>query len=276
MKNKKSIAVIISAVLVFLVLIASVCLLFTKGSHEYDIVVFGDSIVGNDHSEDSVCEKLAVLTEKTVFNAGIGGTCMAANTGSDNQIWSYYSMVELSKAYEKNEFALQLSGIPKAYVDFFQVVDYVDETIKEISKINLKKAEIIVIEQGSNDYYAQTPINTADSFDTYSFTGALRSSIRSIKKVVPDATIVVVSPGYSKTGVAEGDCLSMDLGYGTMEEYVEAERKVCEEEGVFFVDFLNESGINAENYLEYLYDGLHTNEAGNARMAEMIFEKTRR
>ncbi|MCR4960365.1 MAG: SGNH/GDSL hydrolase family protein [Lachnospiraceae bacterium] len=235
-----------------------------------DVVVFGDSLIGNDRTEDSVTAQLSKLSGLSVYNAGIGGTAM--NAGSEEiSRFKNYNMVSIATDIANDDFSAMLSDIPTAYIQYSNVLDYAADTIKDIARIDYDSVKYVVIEHGVNDYLGGVALdNSADRYDTATFCGALRTSIENLKKAMPDAQIIVVSPCFTWTQVGPAD--TTDLGYGTIDSYVEAERAVCEEEDVTFADFYNESGINRKNYEAFLYDSLHVNEAGSSIMADIIYK----
>ena len=67
-----------------------------------------------------------------------------------------------------------------------------------------------------------------------------------------------------------GDLRQVDLGYGTEEDFANFEKKIAEETGVLFIDLYHESGINRDNFKDYLFDGLHPNDAGNRIVIDLL------
>ena len=105
-----------------------------------------------------------------------------------------------------------------------------------------------------------------------SFGGALRSSVENIRKALPDATIVLCTPTYTWTDYLDVDCTKADFGGGTLPEYVAKEKEIAAEYGLTCVDNFYGSGINRDNFKEYLYDGLHTLYEANLLIAENIVD----
>ena len=71
------------------------------------------------------------------------------------------------------------------------------------------------------------------------------------------------------------DCDTTELGEYILEEYIQAEKQVCEELGVGFVNNYHQNVITKETIEQYVLDGLHLNEEGRMIMAENIFEAIR-
>ena len=266
-KNKIKALVLAAALFIFAVLTALDLLPF--GKTKYDVVFFGDSLVGNDRHESSVTSQLESLSGMSVYNAGIGGTTLTV-TGDD--VWNRYSMLELSKCIKNGDFTECVEAIPGYYIKQNAVLEYASDTIKGIADTDYKAVKVIVFEQGISDYLAGIPIeNPDDDHDETTFAGTLNVIIDNLKTGAPNAEIIVVSPLFSYTdGNYSDEC---NTGYGTLPDYVEAERRVCGKQNVKFIDACSESGIDHDNYEEYMYDGLHTNEAGNRILAELINKK---
>lgn len=268
--NKNILRALIPAV--FLVVLALVLsfLIKTDKKIECDVVFFGDSRVGNDRTETALPAVLARETGLAVFNAGLGGTCLASVDSDD--LWNRYSMVELSEAFRTGDFSIQLSSIPEELVERNEILYYFEDSVRDIARLDTEGVRYVIIEQGTNDYLGGIPIrNEDDPEDIGTVEGALRVSVKNLKKAFPDATIVYIS--QCLTWTEQGFADEFDLSFGTVEDYVEAERKTAEETGVVFIDFYHESGINRGNLWDYLFDGLHPNEQGNDVLVGQITEK---
>lgn len=218
------------------------------------VIIFGDSLIGNDRTDTSVTSLLEDKSGFSVFNAGIGGSLMTNGDASDKR-WNYYNMVNVADSIAKDDFSSMLSEIPYDYLDYNVIIQYLDDTVKGLSQIDFSSVEYIVIEHGINDCIGGVSVEE--------FEKALKSVIENLRKASPNAKLIVVSPGYTVT--LEGNSIT--------EEYVAAEKRICTEQNVSFIDFYHNSGINSDNYTDYLYDGLHTNAGGNNILANMIYEK---
>ena len=267
-KNKKILFVLIAALIVAILATAAILGCGTKKTH-FDIIFFGDSRVGNDRTDTALPVLLENAVNMSVYNAGIGGSTLSY-TG-EYPTWDIYSMVSLSKAVAANDFSIQLANSESKYFDYAEIVDYVPETIKDISKIDFKKAQYVIIEQGTNDYLSGMKLEGDDKYDISSVGGALRTSIKNIKKASPDAKIILISTCFTSTPAGYGD--ELDMGYGTEEDFAKFEKKIAEETGVLFVDLYHESGINRDNFEDYLFDGLHPNDAGNKVVIDLLTKK---
>lgn len=252
MNSKKVISVALPVILILAAVLYGFLAGNVKTNHP-QIVVFGDSLIGNDRTETSVTALLEKSTGLRVFNGGIGGSLLSAGS-SNESYWNCYNMVNIAECMANNNYEAMLANIPYDYLEYNVLLQYLPETVKGISKIRFDAVEYIVIEQGINDCIGRV--------SEEEFEAALRSVTEDVRKASKKAKIIVVSPGY--TSVIENE------NPGATSKYVEIERKVCSEQNITFIDFYNNGGINATNCEEYLYDGLHTNGAGNEILARMI------
>ncbi len=270
MKNKSTLVSVITATI--LVLLAVVYAIFagTVKPGKSNVVFFGDSIVGNDRTEGSVTAQLSKKTGLTVYNAGIGGTKLTKGR-PDYNILDRYNMLNFARVVENGDFTVYLTDNLSSYFELNDVIDYAGETIKNLAYEDLDYADVFIVEQGVNDFLDRVAaFNPDDPYDEMTIEGSLREIIRIFKTKYPDKQLIVVSPGYFDIEAGNSD--ELDMGYGTIEEFVRVEKEICEENGIIFIDFYHDSGIDETNYKEYLIDGLHTNAKGNERLASLIAE----
>ena len=236
------------------------------------IVVLGDSIMGIVRDETSVTEKLTAYLGEPVFNGALGGTCLSRMDTEKRIGYSKdaLSMAGLAKAIEAGDFGVQQTVRIRE-----SATEYFGDTIDELENIDFSAVEILIIGHGLNDYHGGAVMyNEEDPYDEYTFTGALRSSITSIRKAYPDLRIILVTPTYSWYTVQQLTCEELDAGYGILEDFVEAEKQVAAELGVEVIDlyhdfYPHESWSDMELYT---VDGLHPNEAGREMIARTLAE----
>ncbi len=236
---------------------------YKKADLEYPIVLFGDSVIANDYVGKELDELLSDKLGKEVFNAGFGGSYLC------NQNTDYYdtcgdeslSMEELSMSIVTGDFLSQKTAIKRA-----GRLDYYEDRLEMLSRIDFDKTEVLIIEHGVNDYAMQIPPEQ--------FEELLEDIIKRFEKHYPDMQIVVSSPTYCYI-VRDGQdlyCDSHEMGPYLLEEYVNAESRICDKLGVLFVDNYHDSVINKETLMDYSLDGLHLNEAGRQIIADRISE----
>lgn len=236
------------------------------------VVFFGDSVCGLVRDDTAIPSQVGRLLDKTVFNGSFGGTCVA-------RIWT-----EEKADYPKD--AISLTALTKAVAacDFGAQqtlhfkgtnTEYFEDTVDLLETIDFSSVELVVIEHGLNDYYSGVPVrNEQDPWDERTFTGALRHSLKALKKANPDMRILLVTPTYTWYEDLGLTCEEYDAGYGRQEDYVRAEMEVADEFGVEVLDVYHNVFPHEtwEDRQRYTVDGFHPNEAGRTLLAGMIVE----
>lgn len=269
--NKSKVLIIVSVTVLVLVTLLAVHFRVPLKRDSYSIIVFGDSNVGNFRYEVGPVNLLGKKAVKKTFNAGIGGTSFnnAIDTENYESPFRYYSMVELSKAIRNDDFTIQFSEMPRYYIDYSEGnFDYIENTIKLLSKADISKTEAIFICHGLNDYLMGAAIdNPVDPYDTTSFGGAIRTIIENLQAVAPNTRIIFVGANYNNVN---GDCETYSTGHGTLPEYLKLEEELAKEYNVEFTSMYGP--INAENITTYTYDGMHYNVDGGELFSEVMYE----
>lgn len=237
---------------------------------EVQMVVFGDSVLGLFRGSDGIAVQVGSLLNKTVYCAGFGGTCVSRldrenrlDYGKDS-----LSLAALTKAVLMDDFGPQQTVFLKE-----PATEYFEETIDGLERIDFKAVELVMIEQGLNDFYAGVPLrNEEDPMDEYTFAGALRKSLEALRKTNPDMRIVLVTPTYTWMLSGSYTCEEFDAGYGNQEAYVAEEIKIAAEYGVEVIDVYHDFFPHEEwdDWKLYTMDGLHPNKTGRRLIAEKI------
>ncbi len=263
------------------VLIAGAMLLAATGEKEktqyYDIILLGDSIVGNNTGNITITDILQERLGKTVYNGALGGTCMSFN---NDKVWeslnvSQWSMVKLAQAIYTDDWTSQLATV--TYAEKYRsinmtVLDYFYPRLCGLSEIDFSRAEVLIIEHGTNDYNSGQKLEAAaDPMDVTTFAGALRTTLSLIQARYPDLRIILVSPIYCEIqGESLQKCYETDFGGGTLDEIVTKEQEIAREYGVEWIDMYHGSGIWEDNIDTYLYDKLHPTDEGKLLLGNLI------
>ena len=234
-----------------------------RKTEQYEVVILGDSLVANDYVGDELDEMLSKAWNTEVFNGGFGGTqlCNPNTEGYESYGEESLSLEELTNSIITGDFLVQKSVIKK-----ISKLDYYENRLDALSKIDFEKTRILIIEHGVNDYLQQTAPAQVE------FT--LRDVIQKLQKRYPDLQIWVCSPTFCYI-VKDGerlDCDTTELGEFVLEEYILAEERVCKELGVGFVNNYHQDIITKKTIEQYVLDGLHLNEEGRRIVAENILE----
>ncbi len=220
---------------------------------EYDLVFFGDSVIGNYTDSLSIPGIVKGLTGAYIYNLGNGGS-MA--TDDEKYPLHFGSMVErfLSGSIQDLEECTFKAGVEDYRADSHE-----------------GRKLCFVINYGLNDFFRSVPVdNPENPLDAGSYGGALRKGIGKLREAYPEAVFVLSGPNLI-TEYENGTRVSGELG-GVLTEYVEIARSIAREYGAVYVDTYYEAGYTLENAGIYLADGYHPNHRGRYLLAEKLVE----
>lgn len=239
------------------------------------VMIMGDSIPGECRDVTSVTSKLGKLLGEQVFNASLGGTAMSR---MDDSGCFEYEKDGLSMQAFAQSIATKDFGVQQTIYSRESATDYFTVTIDMIETVDFDYLETLFIEHGINDYHAGVPIeNPEEPYDVYTFKGALRSTVETLRKAYPNLRIILVTPTYSwypSDRTSELTCEEYDLGGGVLEEYVTAEIEAAHEMDVEVVDLYHDlySHERWSDWEIYTRDGVHPNETGRELIARTLYD----
>lgn len=237
------------------------------------IVMLGDSTLGECRDETSVSARLSALLGEEVFNGALGGTtmCHIAANNSLARVNDCMSMASLSRSIVSDDFGPQQAARIRESMTY-----YFEDTINEMEQIDFDSVDILLIAHGVNDYHAGVPIaNEENPYDTYTYTGTIRSAVELLRQRYPDMRIILMTPTYTWYPYHTSPrmtCEEYNLGGGVLEEYVNAEIELAEAMGVEVIDNYHEL-YSHEAWSDWelsTNDGLHPNEPGRQLIAQKI------
>lgn len=144
------------------------------------------------------------------------------------------------------------------------------ETADMLKNLDYTKVDMLVIMYDLSDYLGNRPLyNQTDPNDVITWTGSLNASLELIEKAYPHIRTVILSMpacGATVDGYyIDGD--KLDLGNGTIPDYLNYEMNVVLANGVSYID--NYYGvITVENKDEYLVNEYHLNQKGIEAIAD--------
>ncbi len=220
------------------------------------VVFLGDSIFGNFRDDSSIPALFSEKSGKSVLNAGLGGTTAAVccDNPRSEVVQDSLSLVGIAEAIISDDYSIQYSAIPSRVAN--GDLNYFDETIGDLENTDISGAEIIIIEQGLNDYFSDWPVDGAIG-NLNSYTSAMNYAIGLIKEKCPDSKIILASPVY---------------GNDNLGEYASAAALISKEQNIYFFDAYNAGIVDADNVGEVTLDGIHLNEEGRKAYAEKLYE----
>lgn len=239
--------------------------------HEDDgittILCLGDDPFSLDQGEGGLAEQIAAKTGATVYNGSFTGTTIAAQFESynDGYILDAFSFSYVAQSLASGDFDLMKTAASYSYDEAFP------RTTEMLEGLDMNSVDIICVMYDGSDYINKRPCddpNAPESIITY--TGALRAGVRAIQEAYPHIRIVVMSHTFCHTINEEGNFENgdrVDLGNGTLSHYLQKELDATSDCGVSFIDNFYGS-VNEDNYLDYMTDYIHFNDAGRELLAD--------
>lgn len=224
------------------------------------ILVLGDSIWGNYRDETGIAARVEYYMkelgyEAKVYNAAIGGT--RATIDYDDNEWEYgpasdNSLGKMVSILEGNTDVELLQG-KAAYTDMKEALAVIDEI------------DLVILAYGMNDFLSQAPSNNSDRPWT-GFGTAMVSGVGGIRRVCPDAEIMLIAPTYA----SYFSIPVQNYGGSALYNYASLVCDVAKGEETLCIDAYNNMGIDAYNADEYLEDGVHLNAKGRDLYARHV------
>lgn len=233
-----------------------------KDESRLQIVFLGDSILDGYRNETGIAYLTGITCNADVYNLAMGGTTAALDT-YESAIYDKWN----SRCMQGVVHAI-CGDVSAGIMDGYQAGEV-------FASCDFSKTDYFVIEYGMNDFLSGVPLNDEDDFyDEYTYVGALRVAIQSLRENFPDATIILCSPNYAqfwgKDGAYLGDGNMVNNGGGTLVEYYRVCGNVSADMQTLFLDAYNGIGLDTYSADEYLEDGIHLSEKGRAKYAEVL------
>lgn len=269
-RRKKISYAMVALFLFSLFLLVTVVIAHAKrtNTESVDILFLGDSIIGQVQDDTSITVLLQNRLQREVFNGAFGGTTMSNTIKKTSYLKDGLSMVSLSKAIGYQDFGVQQNiNVQENGTEYF------GEIIDQLANIDYESCKILLIEHGVNDYNASIPIrNVEDQFDTYTYEGALRTTLKILQDRYPKLRIILVSPTYYWVRRIDSTGESWNSGYGYLDDYVDAQMEIAKEFDVELIDIYHDfyKHQTEEDWILYTTDGLHPNEMGRSMIADAI------
>ena len=158
-------------------------------------------------------------------------------------------------------FMDNIAGSTSAAASGVGIADHIDAG----TYAGWKKPDVILIQRGTNDAYfwnlGNIPKGSADQPNKATGLGSIQYVCEKMRSAYPEAVIVWSTPIY-RADVPQSELL----------EFCDALESVCPAYGVKIFDLRNTCGITETNYMQYLYDGIHPNAEGAARLRDAYLD----
>lgn len=235
------------------------------------ILCLGDDPFSMNQGEGGLAEQIAKKTGAAVYNGAFTGTTMAAQFQSynDGYILDAFSFSYVAQSLASGDFELMKTAATYSYDEAFP------QTAAMLESLDLNTVDLICIMYDGSDYINKRPCDDPnDPFSIVTYTGALRAGVTAIQEAYPHIRIVVMSHTFCHTINEEGNFENgdrVDLGNGTLSHYLQKELDASSDCGVSLIDNFYGS-INEDNYLDYMTDYIHLNDAGREVLANRFVE----
>lgn len=240
--------------------------------HEDDgvttILCLGNDPFALNRDEDfSLANQIAAKSGATVYNGSFWGTTVSAlyPTYNDGYWMDALSLSYLADGICTRDFDDILTAAYCSYDPAFV------PTVEMLQELDMNTVDIICIMYDGIDYIEKRPSDDPnDPYSIVAYTGALRTAIEQFQETYPFIRIVVMSHTFCHSINDEGNFQNgdrTDLGNGTLSHYLQKELDVTSDCGVSWIDNFYGS-VNEDNYLDYMTDYIHFNEAGLERLAD--------
>ena len=231
------------------------------------ILCLGDDPFSLEQGENGLAGQIAKKTGATVYNGSFTGTTMAAQFASynDGYILDAFSFSYVAKSLASGDFDLMKTAATYSYDENFA------KTTQMLSELDMNIVDMICVMYDGSDYVNKRPCDDPNApYAEITYTGALRSGVKASQEAYPHIRIVVMSHTFCHSINEEGNFQNgdrVDLGHGTLSHYLQKERDATMDVSVSFIDNFYGS-INEDNYLDYMTDYIHFNDAGLEVLAQ--------
>lgn len=235
------------------------------------ILCLGDDPFSLNQGAGGLAEQIAAKTGATVYNGSFTGTTIAAQFASynDGYILDAFSFSYVAQSLASGDFDLMKTAATYSYDEAFP------RTTAMLESLDMNSVDYLCVMYDASDYINKRPSddpNAPNAIITY--TGALRTGIEAIQEAYPHIRIVLMSHTFCHAINEEGNFVNgdrTDLGHGTLSHYLQKELDAANDCGVSLIDNFYGS-INEDNYLEYMTDYIHFNDAGRELLARRFVE----
>lgn len=250
-----------------------------KPNKEYNIVMLGDSIIGNYNGNDSVPAFLAEYSGANCFNCAFGGSTMGADTTAPHPYIEAFNGFKIVNAIVTNDYSEQEQAIAQD-TSFSELKNYFQSHINTLKAMDWNAVDVVTMSFGTNDWGTRVVLENVDNdHDTNSFIGAYRTAIETLLTKYPHIKIVIASPIWrgivTTSGVLDNDtdtdkCTREYL----IEDYREKAKEVAEQYHAVWIDAHQNLCFNRFTWKNYfpLTDATHPNATGRKAIAKLYAE----
>lgn len=215
------------------------------------VLFFGDSVIANYTDNMSIPGVVNSLTGASVYNCGYGGNSAALESADK------IALPGILEAFFRGD----LSALPQGEQVYEGIASYLEQPPEG-------KKLCFVINYGLNDYFKGYALSSEDPYDVYTYCGAIRTAVKTIRENAPDAQIILCTPNF----IADCEAGTEPRGPegNVLTDYVTAEIALAQELEVDLLDNYHELDITVDNNGIYLDDKVHPSLVGRYLMGERL------
>ena len=220
------------------------------------ILVFGDSIWGNDRT-DGVADFLAEYSGATIYNCAIGGTwiCGDRSQASGGPEWTAFDGVNFIHAKMTNTWTDQ-----DQYVG--DVASYAEDVLTLLKSVDMSEIDIVILSYGTNDF--------SNGKTASAIASAYATAISEILTGYPRIRFLLCSPSWRMFDTTDGDVYE-NANNETLRDVVDAIVEMAKANHVEALDMLHHCPWRALTKAYYLdNDEVHPNTEGNKVYAHVV------
>ena len=237
---------------------------------QVDILFLGDSLIGQYRDETSVPYLVGQALGKTAFNGAFGGSTMTWYTNDESDYYQRYGLnfPALVRAITTSDFSSQRAlNVNESGTEDFESV------IGDLQNIDYDKLDMILLEYGTNDYFAGTKVVGGEG-DYFSFEASFREGIERLQECLPACRIIIVGPTFCWNYSTEMNCEEVSYGGAYLSDYVDMLETLSDVYQIEFIDLydLYDHSFNIYQSNRYTEDGIHPNVYGRQLIVDEIVE----
>ena len=232
------------------------------------ILCLGNSPFADNKGENGLAQTIAQKMNGVAYDGSFVNTyqSMYNKTYQDSYKPDGLSLYSLVNAICTGDFS-----IPESVAATIGETEV--QTLEMLKNLDYKTVDMLVIMYDISDYIRRSPLySQTDKNDLITWAGSLNASLELLEETYPHIRTVVLSmPACGATiddYYIDGD--KVNLGNGTLPDYLNYQVNICLANGVSFID--NYYGvITVENKDEYLVNDYHLNEKGIEAIADRFY-----
>lgn len=234
------------------------------------ILALGNSGFADDGDDNMLAKAFSTTMNAEVINCAIPGSMISRSLEDDISVMNPGDGVSLYYVTE----ALCTGDNSKVVTAASAIGDDAVIRAERLANVDMTSVDCIVIFYDITDYINKMLIYSpvADD-DIRSVAGALMASVNMIQQQYPYIRIVMMSPPACGKTVDDYyvDATYIDLGGGTMSDYMGRELQVAATTGISYIDLMY-GAITVDNRDQYIVDDYHLNEAGAQVVADRFYK----